>query len=38
MLKRDPDNGNKKPIGVGAEAAEAPVREMWAELGWSRSR
>jgi esterase len=33
MLKRDPDNGNKKPIGVPAMPPKFPVREMWAELG-----
>jgi esterase len=33
MLKRDPDNGNKKPVGVAATAPKFPVREMWAELG-----
>jgi esterase len=33
MLKRDPDNGNKKPIGVAAKPPKFPVREMWAELG-----
>jgi pimeloyl-ACP methyl ester carboxylesterase len=33
MLKRDPDNGNRKPIGEGATMPRRPVREMWAELG-----
>lgn len=34
MLKRDPDNGNRKPIGEGAALPpRRPVREMWAELG-----
>jgi esterase len=33
MLKRDPDNGNKKPVGVAAKPPKFPVREMWAELG-----
>ena len=33
MLKRDPDNGNKKPVGVPAMPPKFPVREMWAELG-----
>jgi esterase len=33
MLKRDPDNGNKKPIGVPAKPPKFPLREMWAELG-----
>jgi pimeloyl-ACP methyl ester carboxylesterase len=32
MLKRDPDNGNKKPLGSSAPPRH-PVREMWAELG-----
>jgi pimeloyl-ACP methyl ester carboxylesterase len=31
MLKRDPDNGNRKPAGGGAP--KYPAREMWAELG-----
>ncbi len=33
MLKRDPDNGNKKPVGVPEQPPKFPVREMWAELG-----
>jgi pimeloyl-ACP methyl ester carboxylesterase len=33
MLKRDPDNGNRKPIGEGANLPRRPVREMWEELG-----
>jgi pimeloyl-ACP methyl ester carboxylesterase len=33
MLKRDPDNGNKKPVGVAATPPKFPLREMWAELG-----
>jgi pimeloyl-ACP methyl ester carboxylesterase len=33
MLKRDPDNGNRKPIGEGAAMPRRPLREMWAELG-----
>ena len=32
MLKRDPDNANRKPIGEGASLPRRPVREMWAEL------
>jgi pimeloyl-ACP methyl ester carboxylesterase len=32
MLKRDPDSGNRKPIGEGAGLPRRPVREMWAEL------
>ena len=32
MLKRDPDNGNRKPIGEGAALPRRPVREMWEEL------
>lgn len=37
MLKRDPDNGNKKPTN-GVELAEKfPVREMWTELGMVRT-
>jgi esterase len=37
MLKRDPDAGNKKPIGVAETAPKFPVREMWAELGMVRT-
>jgi pimeloyl-ACP methyl ester carboxylesterase len=33
MLKRDPDNGNKKPIGVAEKPPKFPLREMWSELG-----
>ena len=33
MLKRDPDNGNKKPVGVAEKPPKFPVREMWSELG-----
>jgi esterase len=32
MLKRDPDNGNRKPIGEASRLPRRPVREMWAEL------
>jgi esterase len=32
MLKRDPDNGNRKPIGENASLPRRPTREMWAEL------
>jgi pimeloyl-ACP methyl ester carboxylesterase len=32
MLKRDPDNGNRKPIDEGASLPRRPTREMWAEL------
>src|SRR5215470_16294630 len=32
MLKRDPDNSNRQPIGEGAKLPRRPVREMWAEL------
>ncbi len=32
MLKRDPDNANKTPIGEGKKLPRRPVREMWAEL------
>jgi pimeloyl-ACP methyl ester carboxylesterase len=32
MLKRDPDNGNRKPIGEAKSLPRRPVREMWAEL------
>jgi len=31
--ERDPDNGNKKPIGVAEKPPKFPVREMWSELG-----
>jgi esterase len=33
MLKRDPDNGNKKPIDDPGWKPKFPTREMWAELG-----
>src|SRR5262245_29528289 len=33
MLKRDPDGGNRQPIGEGAALPRRPVREMWEELG-----
>jgi pimeloyl-ACP methyl ester carboxylesterase len=36
MLKRDPDSGNRKPIGEGASLPRRPVREMWAELAMVR--
>ena len=32
MLKRDPDGGNRQPIGEGASLPRRPVREMWEEL------
>ena len=32
MLKRDPDNSNRQPIGEGAKLPRRPVREMWEEL------
>src|SRR5262249_1843925 len=32
-LKLDPDNGNRKPIGEGAQLPRRPLREMWEELG-----
>lgn len=32
MLKRDPDGGNRQPIGEGATLPRRPVREMWEEL------
>ena len=33
MLKRDPDGGNRQPVGEGASLPRRPVREMWEELG-----
>jgi esterase len=33
MLKRDPDGGNRQPVGEGASLPRRPVREMWDELG-----
>jgi pimeloyl-ACP methyl ester carboxylesterase len=33
MLKRDPDNSNRQPIGEGSKLPRRPVREMWQELG-----
>jgi len=38
MLKRDPDNGNKKPIGVAEKPPKFPLREMWAELGMVKTQ
>ena len=38
MLKRDPDNGNRKPIGEAAAMPRRPVREMWAELAMVKFR
>ena len=32
MLKRDPDNAKRQPIGEGAKLPRRPVREMWEEL------
>jgi esterase len=32
MLKRDPDNSNRQPIGEGSKLPRRPVREMWEEL------
>ena len=32
MLKRDPDNGNKKPIGEGAALPRRQYADMWTEL------
>jgi pimeloyl-ACP methyl ester carboxylesterase len=32
MLKRDPDNGNRQPIGESNKMPRRPVREMWQEL------
>ncbi len=32
MLKRDPDNGNTRPIGEGAQLAAAPPRDVWKDL------
>jgi esterase len=37
MLKRDPDNGNKKPTNGVELATKFPLREMWAELGMVRT-
>jgi pimeloyl-ACP methyl ester carboxylesterase len=33
MLKRDPDGGNRQPVGEGASLPRRTVREMWDELG-----
>jgi pimeloyl-ACP methyl ester carboxylesterase len=38
MLKRDPDNGNKKPVGVAEKPLKFPLREMWAELGMVKTQ
>ncbi len=33
MLKRDPDSGNTRPIGEGAELPRRPPTDVWADLG-----
>src|SRR5947207_175613 len=33
MLKRDPDNGNARPIGEGAQLPRRPPSDVWADLG-----
>jgi esterase len=33
MLKRDPDNGNTRPVGEGAELPRRPATDVWADLG-----
>jgi pimeloyl-ACP methyl ester carboxylesterase len=33
MLKRDPDNGNRKPIGEGAQMARGLKSDIWNDLG-----
>jgi len=33
MLKRDPDNGNRRPIGEGAQLPRRKFADMWSELG-----
>jgi pimeloyl-ACP methyl ester carboxylesterase len=32
MLKRDPDNGNNRPQGEGAQMPRRPNRDIWQEL------
>ena len=32
MLKRDPDNGNARPIGEGAQMPASPRRDVWDEM------
>jgi pimeloyl-ACP methyl ester carboxylesterase len=33
MLKRDPDNGNTRPIGEGTQLPRRPPTDVWADLG-----
>jgi esterase len=33
MLKRDPDNGNTRPVGEGAELPRRPPTDVWTDLG-----
>jgi pimeloyl-ACP methyl ester carboxylesterase len=37
MLKRDPDSGNQRPIGEGAQLPRLPNREVWEELAALKS-
>jgi pimeloyl-ACP methyl ester carboxylesterase len=32
MLKRDPDNGNARPIGEGAQMPRRPRTDVWQDL------
>jgi pimeloyl-ACP methyl ester carboxylesterase len=37
MLKRDPDNGNNRPQGEGAQMPRRPNRDIWQELAAVRA-
>jgi esterase len=37
MLKRDPDNGNGRPIGEGAQMPRLPNRDVWQDLAALKS-
>jgi len=37
MLKRDPDSGNTRPIGEGAQMPRRPNRDVWQELAAVRA-
>jgi esterase len=38
MLKRDPDNGNARPIGEGAQIPRRPATDVWKDLAAIKPR
>jgi esterase len=38
MLKRDPDNGNARPIGEGAQIPRRPASDVWKDLSAIKPR